>query len=55
MQEIEQLKKQGLNAVIVPKDRYFQIAIGAYADVTGAQKDLKRVRRLYKDAYLKVR
>ncbi len=57
MQEIDKLKKQGYSAALIQSDRYFQVCIGAYADKTGAlsQRDLKKVRRLYKDAYLKLR
>lgn len=57
MQEIAKLNKQGYNATLVQSDRYFQVCIGAYADKTGAlsQKDLKKVKRLYKDAYIKLK
>ena len=57
MQEIGKLKKQGYDAVIIQSDRYFQVCIGAYSDRTGpnSQKDLKKVKRLYKDAYLRLK
>ena len=57
MQEINRLKKQGYSATIIQSDRYFQVCIGAYADRTGveSQKDLKKVRRLYKDAYIRLK
>ena len=57
MQEINKLKKLGYNASLIQSDRYFQVCIGAYADKAGAdsQKDLKKVKRLYKDAYIRSR
>ena len=57
MQEIDKLKKQGYSATLIQSDRYFQVCIGAYADKAGAltQKDLNKIRRLYKDAYLRLR
>ena len=57
MQEIGKLKKQCYNVMLIQSDRYFQVCIGAYADRTGAesQKDLKKVRRLYKDAYIRLK
>ena len=56
-QEIDKLKKQSFAAELIQSDRFFLVCIGSYADRTGSQsqKDLKRVRRLYKDAYLKLR
>ncbi|MFA6320690.1 MAG: SPOR domain-containing protein [Candidatus Omnitrophota bacterium] len=55
--EINKLKRQGIDAFIAQKGNYFQVCVGAYSDKTDAQsqKDLKKVRRLYKDAYLKLR
>ncbi|MDD5428840.1 MAG: SPOR domain-containing protein [Candidatus Omnitrophica bacterium] len=55
--EVSKLKSRGINAFIVPSDRYFQVCVGAYPDKAGVQvqKDLKKIRRLYKDAYLKLR
>lgn len=55
--EVNKLKRQGMSAVIVPKGNYFQVCIGAYSGKTDvqSQKDLKKVRSLYKDAYLKLR
>jgi len=57
LQEINKLKKQGYSVTLIQSDRYFQVCIGAYTDKAGAeiQKDLKKVRRLYKDAYLRLR
>ena len=57
VQETDKLKKLGFSAVIVQSGRYFQACVGAYADKAGtaSQKDLKKVRRLYKDAYIKLK
>ncbi len=55
--EVNKLKRQGIDAVILPSDRYFQVCIGSYKDKTGiqTQKDLTRIKRLYKDAYVRMR
>ena len=57
MQETDKLRRQGYSPALIQSDRYFQVCIGAYADRTGAesQRDLKKIRRLYKDAYLRIR
>ena len=57
MQEINKLKKQGYNAMLIQSAHYFQVCIGAYADRTGpeSQKDLKKIKRSYKDAYIRTR
>lgn len=55
LQEIERLKKEGITSYVVPTGTHFQIRIGAYSskDSAQAQRDLKRVKKIYKDAYLK--
>ena len=57
LQEIDKLKKQGFAATLVQSDNYFQVCIGAYLNKSDAQgqKDLNRVKHLYKDAYLKLK
>lgn len=57
MREIDKLKKQGYNITLIQSDRYFQVCIGAYTDRAGtdSQKDLKKIKRLYKDAYIRAR
>ena len=56
LQEMDKLKKQGFTAILVQSDSYFQVCIGAYSKSDAqAQKDLSRVKRLYKDAYLKLK
>lgn len=51
------LTKQGFNVTITYSEPYYRVCVGAYADKNGAevQKDLARVRRIYKDAMLKLR
>ena len=57
VQEIEKLKNQGIAATLIQSGSYFQVNVGAYASKADAQgqKDLARIKRLYKDAYLKSR
>ena len=57
LREAGKLKLQGFDAAVVPNDRYFQVWVGSYADKTGSQsqKDLKKIKKLYKDAYLKLK
>ena len=57
LQEIAKLKKLGFDAAIIQSGRYFQACAGSYADKAGAQgqKDLKKLKRLYKDAYIRLR
>lgn len=56
LQEIAKLKKLGFDARLVQSDRYFQVCVGAYPDKTStvSLKDLTKVKRMYKDAYLKM-
>lgn len=57
VQEAEKLKRMGYIVSIAQSGAYFQVCAGAYADRTGAQsqKDLKNIKRYYKDAYIKSR
>ena len=57
MQEMVKLRHQGYNPSLVQSDRYFQVCIGVYPDKMGpeSQKDLKKIKRLYKDAYIRAR
>ncbi|MFA5143124.1 MAG: hypothetical protein WC522_02985 [Candidatus Omnitrophota bacterium] len=57
VQEMNKLKGQGLDTALIQSGRYFLVCVGAYSDKTGpqSQKDLKKMRRLYKDAYLKLK
>jgi len=54
-QEMNRLKKDGFDALIVQSGRFFKICVGAYADKESAQAALKRVKQRYKDAYIKLR
>lgn len=51
------LVKQGFNATITYAKPYYQVCIGAYADKISAEaeRDLARVRRIFKDAMFKLR
>ncbi|MDD5436965.1 MAG: SPOR domain-containing protein [Candidatus Omnitrophica bacterium] len=57
VQEMDKLRKKGFDAFLMQSDRYSIVCIGAYPDRAGAlvQKDLKKVKRLYKDAYVRLR
>lgn len=56
VQEVNKLKKSGFSATLVQSDSYFQVCVGSYSDKNGAesQKDLKKIKRLYKDAYFRL-
>lgn len=51
------LAKEGFNASITYNDPYYRVCIGAYADMYGTQvqRDLIKVKRIYKDAFLRAR
>ncbi|MFA4981524.1 MAG: SPOR domain-containing protein [Candidatus Omnitrophota bacterium] len=55
MQEVERLRKEGISAYIVPSGKYFQVRTGSYQSAISVQakQDLIKVRRQFKDAYLK--
>lgn len=57
LQEIRRLRLQGLDAMLVQKDSRFFACVGSYKDKASAQaqKDLKKVRRLHSDAYLRLK
>ncbi len=57
MQEVQKLRRQGFDAILLQGGRYFQACVGAYAakDTQESHKDLKRIKKLYKDAYLRLR
>jgi len=54
-QEMAGLKKTGFDAYIVQSGSMFRLCVGSYPSTAAAQKDLLRVKRTYKDAYLKAR
>lgn len=49
------LAKHGLDAVIVRSRLYYRVCVGAYANGSEAERDLSRVKSIYKDAMLKTR
>lgn len=51
------LNKEGLNAYVVYTAPYHRVYVGAYADQYNpqAQKDLTKVRRIYRDAMFKLK
>ena len=51
------LTRQGFNAAVTYSAPYYRVCAGSYSDKTGAetQNDLAKVRRIYKDAMLKLR
>jgi len=54
-QEVVRLKKEGFDAYVAPSNSYFQVRIGSYPSKESGQKMLNKVRRVYKDAYFKVK
>ena len=53
--EVNRLKKEGFESFIAESDSYFLVCVGAYTDKEGAKPTLSKVKKLYKDAYLKLR
>jgi hypothetical protein len=51
------LTKEGSNASVVFSDPYYRVCVGSYIDMYGTQvqKDLAKVKRIYKDALVRVR
>jgi hypothetical protein len=51
------LTKEGFSASVVLSDPYYRVCVGSYADMYGTQvqKDLAKVKRIYKDAFVRVR
>lgn len=53
--EVSQLRRQGFNAYIGQTYPLYQVYVGAFASVTGADAltELKKIKNVRKDAYLK--
>lgn len=51
------LAKEGFNASVVYNDPYYRVCVGSYADMSGTQvqRDLAKVKRIYKDAFVRGR
>jgi cell division septation protein DedD len=54
-QEAARLKKSGLEAFAVSSEPYFIVCIGVFANKDVAKPVLNKVRRSYKDAYIRLR
>jgi len=55
LKEVENLKKSGLDAFVAQSDPYFLACVGAFSNKDGAKATLNRVKKIYKDAYLKLK
>lgn len=57
LQEVRKLRLQGLDAMLVGKDSRFFACVGSYQDKASAQiqNDLKKVKRLHNDAYIRLK
>ena len=53
--EANRLKSEGIDAYIYQSGSYYLVCVGRFADSTGAKDELLRVRRYFKDAYVKKR
>ena len=53
--EAGRLKREGFAPFVYQSGSYYQVCVGAYANKAGALIPLKKVRQIYKDAYLKLR
>ncbi|MCX5678208.1 MAG: SPOR domain-containing protein [Candidatus Omnitrophica bacterium] len=49
------LARQGLNAAVTYSQFYYRVCVGIYANSAEAERDLARVKSIYKDAMLKPR
>lgn len=51
------LIREGFSSAVVYSDPYYRVCVGTYADMysTQVQRDLAKVRRIYKDAFLRAR
>ena len=51
------LTKEGVSASVVFSDPYYRVCVGSYADMYGTQvqRDLAKVKRIYKDAFVRGR
>ena len=51
------LTKEGSSASVVFSDPYYRVCVGSYTDMYGTQiqRDLAKVKRIYKDAFVRVR
>lgn len=51
------LSKDGFSSSVVYSDPYYKVCVGSYADTYGAQvrRDLAKLRRVYKDAFVRLR
>jgi len=51
------LTKEGNSAFVYYSDPYYLVSVGSYADKSGTrvQRDLVKIKRVYKDAYVKQR
>ncbi len=54
-QAMNDLKKAGFNAFLSQSGSLFRLCVGSYASKDAAMNDLVKVRRVYKDAFVKVR
>jgi cell division protein FtsN len=53
--EAGKLKKNGFDAWVYPNNSYFQVRIGAYDTKESAQPVLNKLKRVYRDAYIKTK
>jgi hypothetical protein len=51
------LKKEGFSPIVTYDGTYYRVYVGSYAQMqtAAAQRDLAKVRRLFKDAFIKLR
>ena len=54
-QVAEQLKKTGLPAHVTENAPYFVVCVGGYDSRAAADTDFTRTKKIYKDAYIKLR
>lgn len=52
---VNKLKSAGFDAFLVPSGKLYRLCIGSYTNSEAAQKDLLKVRRIYKDAFIKTK
>ena len=55
LEEADRLKKGSFDSFVAESAPYFLACVGAYADKESAKPTLGKIRKIYKDAYLKLK
>jgi len=55
--EVSRLRKEGFNSFVSPSGVFFRVYVGSFASGTDpdAQKELMRIKRIHRDAFISTR